>query len=288
MVQHVMVSTWFPRLRLSRGISNQCSRLSYAHIYSINDVPATCSKFRDETQYAMSQITFDFRNPEKFLDFFMRTRRDMHSKIRNITVKAFPFPMYPSKSASSYITWDFSNVLPFVRGLRLDRLTVFDCFHDPDTNDGWGDMATYHLIDGLVSADGWKELHVVSPTAEFLQWGDPATSNEAFSSTRRKAQPDQWNETLRTKDDNKLGSFVKLYRESKVGTGTERAELCVAVFQPEGKGIEVDTRSDVEILTTLENAASDGIAPDNRSNNIAWSRYNNPYPDKRRVSYLIL
>ena len=75
----------------------------------------------------MGYTTIHFPNPDSFLDFFSKTRWDMHSQIRNISVKAVPFVF-------RYHTYHLGEVLPLIRGLRLDRLTVMDALHDPHVN----------------------------------------------------------------------------------------------------------------------------------------------------------
>ena len=51
---------------------------------------------------------------------------------------------------------NFSSVVLLVPALQLDRLTVEDGWHDPGTNDGWGNLGRYGEVEDLLQMKGWK------------------------------------------------------------------------------------------------------------------------------------
>lgn len=83
-----------------------------------------CKNFCAETQDWVKYVTFDYYSTETFVDFFIRIPKGTRCQIRNVRVKAFLFPLYPSPDEWVYHSYDFSEVLPLFPGLRLDCLTV--------------------------------------------------------------------------------------------------------------------------------------------------------------------
>jgi hypothetical protein len=182
----------------------------------------TCHQIEDEAQpFLAENVQFQFRSTEVMLDTLMNLGSTIISKLRHIHVKAFPFPLYASGTMSYYTTYHFSNALALLSGLKLDRLVVEDCFHDLGTNDGWGDVGTYYDIESLLESDGWKELHYVSPTTEFM------TSSMDHQSLR-VAQPAGWNELLQKRDGEYSGARVTMYlaKEAERTGMTEDMEQC--------------------------------------------------------------
>lgn len=125
--------------------------------------------------------------------------------IRYLRVKAFPFPVTAPADVPYYTTYPFSDTLSLFPGLQLDLLVVEDCYHyENDVHDAWCDMGTYGDISGLVDSDGWKELHFITPTTEFM------ISTKGYE-TCRAPQPSNWNERLQIRDGSGSGASVTMY-----------------------------------------------------------------------------
>ena len=127
-------------------------------VESIWALSATSHEARDEVKRWMSCTAFHFRNPEKLLDFFMRIPSSLRTFVRDIRIKAFPFPIYGSEDADFYMTCSLYHLLPLLPGLKLDRLTVYDAFHDRCSNNWVGDQGTYFCVEELIESNGWKEV----------------------------------------------------------------------------------------------------------------------------------
>lgn len=182
----------------------------------------TCRQIQDEAQpFLAANVQFQFRSTEVMLDTLMNLGSTIISKLRHIHVKAFPFPLYASGTISYYTTYHFSNALALFPGLKLDRLVVEDCFHDSGANGGWGDIGTYYDIESLLKSDGWKELHYVSPTTEFM-------TSSMDHERLRVAQPAGWNELLQKRDGEYSGAGVTMYlaKEAERTGMTEDMEQC--------------------------------------------------------------
>lgn len=145
------------------------------------------------------------------------------NKLRHIHIKAFPFLLYASRAISYYRTYHFSYALALLPGLKLDCLVVEDCFHDLGANDGWGDIGTYRDIECLLESDGWKELHYISPTTEFM------TSSRDHQCLR-VAQPAGWNGLLQKRDGERSGARVTMYVAKEAGRAgiTKEMEQCTS------------------------------------------------------------
>lgn len=159
------------------------------------------------------------------LDTLMSLDPALIGKIRHIRVKAFPFPLYANGNPGYYTTYHFGNALALLPGLQLDRLVVEDCFHDSGIHSGFGNTGTYFDIETLLESDGWKELHYISPTTEFM-----TSPNDLRRSYRqvRVAQPAGWTELLQKRDGEDSGAAVTMYVANEAAkTGiTEDPALC--------------------------------------------------------------
>jgi hypothetical protein len=138
------------------------------------------------------------------LDSLLSVDMAVITRIRHIHVKAFPFPLYATGRVDYYTTYYFSNALSLFPGLHLDCLIVEDCFHGPGLLDGWRDIVTYFDIEALLTCDGWRELHYITPTTDFMT---------SLHDHRRKrvAQPENWNTLLRQRDGEASGAEVQMY-----------------------------------------------------------------------------
>ena len=275
---------------------------------SLRSLSETYRSLREEMLDCVSHASFRFGNPVNFIDFMVNTPQCVHSHLRDVRVKAFPVSMQlPSERFGSH-TYTIPDVIPLARGLKLDRLTVEDAFHDPAINDGFGDAASYHDVDQLLSSNGWKEansidrsekcllmaiqLHYISPTAEFLKWRPPGTSppgESVGSYWQREKQPDMWNEKLKQRDGHQSGAFVRIYREKKQGLGTSLKHNCESVYQPDDTNIEVDTRTEpdpppFDVASSSQNKqGSSDLDLDPEECRFAWSAYDHPDPEEREV-----
>jgi hypothetical protein len=165
----------------------------------------TCRQLHSEAKPLMApNISLNFKNTEAMVDCLTTLSAVDIQNIRNIRLKGFPVPLYAKKGAGYYMTYAMSFTLPMFPGLKLDCLTVEDCFHDEGVNGGWGDCGTYFDIESLLKSDGWKELHFISPATEFM-------SSQNDHNNARVAQPAGWNELLKSRDGEHSGAGVKMY-----------------------------------------------------------------------------
>lgn len=165
----------------------------------------TCRQIHTEAwRFLPLNAQFHFRGTETMLDSLLSVDMSVITRIRHIHVKAFPFPLYATGRVDYYTTYYFSNALSLFPGLHLDCLVVEDCFHGPGLLDGWRDIVTYFDIEALLNCDGWKELHYISPTTDFLT---------SLHDHRRKrvAQPENWNSLLQQRDGEASGAEVQMY-----------------------------------------------------------------------------
>jgi hypothetical protein len=117
---------------------------------------------------------------------------------------ADPFPLWRDDRIS-YTTFNMAHTLPMFPGLQLDVLTVEDCYHfSGQKNDQRAPCGTYYDIQNALEADGWKELHYIIPTKEFM-----TSDLDEFRS--RVAQPAGWGKKLREKDGETSGAEVRMY-----------------------------------------------------------------------------
>ncbi|KAH6678141.1 hypothetical protein B0J14DRAFT_582033 [Halenospora varia] len=191
----------------------------------------TCRHFYKIARPIMlSNITLHFSSTCKFLDCLTNLTPDDITQLRYIRTKSFPFPLYRDEDFFPYTTHDFSSVLPLFPGLQLDLLTVEDCYHDERVNDGLGDVRTYIDATFLIHSKGWKELHYITPTTEFM-----TSRNDRYKT--REAQPTSWDKWLKENDDEDSGAGVKMYVAKERGSkgAAEDPERRVAFFAPPGR-----------------------------------------------------
>ena len=154
-------------------------------------------------------ISLHFRSTETMLDCLTILPSDTIKSLRHIRVRAFPFPI-------NRTTYQMAHTLPMFLGLQLDLFEVEDCYHDPGENDPWSHCGTYFDVGSLIFNDGWKELHYISPTTEFM--------TGAFDEhQRRVAQPSGWREDLLNRDGGDSGATVEMFVANEPGV-TRMAE----------------------------------------------------------------
>lgn len=174
------------------------------HVFTQNtSILRTCRQLYNEAGPLLTpNILLHFASTATMLDTMTTLPPSTIESLRYMRLKSYPFPLRCDDHY--YTTFNMSSTLPMFPGLQLDVLTVEDCFHDPGVNDGWGDCGTYYDIGSLLREDGWKELHYITPTTEFM-----TSQNDAYKD--RVAQPTGWNKMLREKDGETSGAGVRMY-----------------------------------------------------------------------------
>jgi len=137
------------------------------------------------------------------LDCLTTLPSNIIKELRRIRVRAFPFPI-------NNVPYQMAATLPMFIGLQLDLFTVEDCYHGPGNKDPWGHYGTYFDIETLIFGDGWKELHYISPTTEFMTGG--------FDEHRRRvAQPSGWRKHLLDLEGEDSGTDVQMFVAHEAG-----------------------------------------------------------------------
>ena len=93
-------------------------------------------------------------------------------------------------------------------GLQLDLLRVEDCYqlvgcYYPGGADP-SNVGTYRAIDGLIRMDGWKELHFITGSTQFM--------SEPFEEFGERAtQPFEWNKFVLDRDGKDSAACVRMF-----------------------------------------------------------------------------
>lgn len=168
--------------------------------------------YQDATPLLAPNVSFYFRSTEEMLDCLTTLSPTLIRAIRHVRVKSYPMTFYnPFHDRHNYPSWFFFAALPILPGLQLDRLVVEDSYHG-DSCVGYsgsgGNAEAYHDVQQLVWTNGWKELHYISPTTEFLS-SLPVVGKERY------LQPVNWNKMLRERDGRSSGAFATAYVAKK-------------------------------------------------------------------------
>ena len=197
--------------------------------FSPPPLATSCRQLREESLLLYWQnARFNFRGTKHLVDFLFSIDHATLSNLRHISVCGFPFPLYPNtEDASGYITYSFSYVLSLFPGLQLARLEVKDPYHGNGVDeDGWGNNATYSIVENLIHSQGFKELIYTVEHDRFLRPVSFTSYNVATGSqpdtktTGRDPQPSAWDAMIKAKDGADSGAAVSMYRlldESKCG-----------------------------------------------------------------------
>lgn len=181
----------------------------------------TCRQvFAEAWRHLPLNCTLQFRGTENLLETLLSVDQSTISRIRNIHVRAFPFPLYASGRADYYPTYYAANALTLFPGLCLDKLVVEDCWHGYGMGDGWRDVTTYFDIEALLKSDAWKELTYITACTDFLASG--------YDHRRKRLeQPQNWDALVKEKDGDKSGAEVQMFivpfRQDKA-TGHDKTE----------------------------------------------------------------
>lgn len=167
----------------------------------------TCKRIHQEAWRFLPQCaSFQFRGTEAMLETLLSVDQSVVTRIRNIRVKAFQFPLYATGQPDSryYTTYNFSNALTLLPGLHLDKLIVEDSFHGFGLVDTWRDLATYLDFEELLKSDAWRELEYSTPNTDFI------TSGYDFRE-RRVAQPEGWDALIKERDGDNSEAVVQMF-----------------------------------------------------------------------------
>jgi len=162
---------------------------------------------------------------EQFMDLLSSKSPSELSALRHLSVKAYPFPLWPSDS-SSYTTYDLQDLLPLFPELALEELEVEDSYHGPDVmEDGWGHNATYQDLGAMIKkSKAWKELvyHVQSDRwleeVVFKTSGPGQESKDVVHG--RDPQPETWDKMIKERDGEESGAVVEMWCK-KAGNGND-------------------------------------------------------------------
>ena len=187
------------------------------------------------------------------VDFLTTLTPASIAQLRHISVRGFPFPVYPDDDDSCYHTHLFPSLLPLFLGLHLDTLEVIDAFHGKGVDeDGWGHDATYYDLEAMIKQGrGWKELVFKSVNDCWLE----ASVYECYGAdgtvattqmTGRMAQPRVWDRMIKERDGEDSGARVEMWSCAEEGVwekveGDYNADL---EDEAEGDNTEDDTDQD--------------------------------------------
>jgi hypothetical protein len=181
----------------------------------------TCRQvFAEAWRHLPLNCTLHFRGTENLLETLLSVDQSIITRVRNVRIRAFPFPLYASERAEYYPMYYAANALSLLPGLCLDTLVVEDCWHGFGMGDGWRDVTTYFDIETLLKCDAWKELTYITQCTDFLASG--------YDHRRKRvAQPENWNALVQERDGEDSGAEVQMYivpYKQEKATGEEKTE----------------------------------------------------------------
>ncbi|KAN0090647.1 hypothetical protein V8E51_019226 [Hyaloscypha variabilis] len=134
----------------------------------------TCRMISIEaTPLLAPHITLSIWSTKAMIDYFSTLRPEIIQNLRYLRLQeGFPIPLYTQLHRNSFTTFHVSDAFCMFPGLQLDLLTVGDCYHVEGCYYRGGadssNVGTYQAVDGLIRIDGWKELHFITPTTQFI------------------------------------------------------------------------------------------------------------------------
>lgn len=167
-----------------------------------------------------ADIRFRFNSTEHLVDLLFSVDQDALQRLRHVSVRGHPFPLYLGPEAPFYTTFQFTTVLQLFPGLQSDTLEVRNTYHEPGTfRDEWGDEAAFHMVQDLIESDGFKELIYTSADECFMMPNEfeavPADSSEMTKEiSSRDPQPSTWDRLIKERDGADSGAGVELYRHT--------------------------------------------------------------------------
>lgn len=157
-------------------------------------------------------------------------------RLRHVSARSHPLPVTPvPEDSPNYVTYSFPTVLQLFPELQLSTLVVRDTYHEPGTQqDGFGDEASYEMVEDLIKSDGFKELIYISGSDSFMNTNEfvtipakyPANGAEKFvETTRRDPQPSTWDKLIKERDGTASGARVEMFRHTKDGRVPLKSEF---------------------------------------------------------------
>jgi hypothetical protein len=168
----------------------------------------TCRRMHYEVGVSwLSKVLFHFEDPESLLNKLAIIPITTRKQIRHVRVSGEPLVISWEDDDVYYRT---AQVLKLLPGLELDTLTILGTR---------GASIAYHTLNMLVRySDGWKELHYLSHTSEFLGYKDDmpvlGLPDPMIDQYLRQPQPTEWQSVLEQRDGQASNPSVVLYRAS--------------------------------------------------------------------------
>jgi len=185
----------------------------------------TCRLISIEAKPIMpSNISFHIYSTKALIDFLSTLSPELIQSIRYISLLyGFHLPLYTQLHRNSFTTYHVDQAFNLFPGLQLDLLRVEDCYHlegcyYPGGSDP-SNVGTYQAVDGLIRMDGWKELHFITPTTQFMS--EPCDEHR-----ERVAQPSEWNRFVLDRDGKDSAASVKMFvaKDPDIEGAAERPE----------------------------------------------------------------
>ena len=173
----------------------------------------TCRRVRFEVGISwLHQVLFHFDDPRALLDKLAGIPITVRQQIRHVRVSGGSL-MLSVECGDDEVYYRTAHVLKLLPGLELDTLTVL------------GDrtsLVSYETLNMLVRySDGWKKLHYLSPTSEFLGYKDDmrtfGPSDHMLNRYLRQPQPSDWQNALEQRDGQASHPSVVVYRANAAG-----------------------------------------------------------------------
>ncbi|KAL8703705.1 MAG: hypothetical protein Q9201_003106 [Fulgogasparrea decipioides] len=166
---------------------------------------------------------FNFKSTKSLVDFLTSIGHGTLCKLRHISVRGYPLPLYRNVAHPSYYTtYSFSDVLPLFPGMQLSTLCLGDPFHGQwAQEDGWGHDAAYNAVETFIKSQGFKELIYIVEHDRFMKpvsftSFQAATATqpqvETTKTTDRHPQPSTWDSLIKERDGADSGASVPMYR----------------------------------------------------------------------------
>ncbi|KAL8653937.1 MAG: hypothetical protein Q9210_001809 [Variospora velana] len=155
---------------------------------------------------------FAFTGTKHLVDFLTSIPDSTLRSLRHVSVRAYPFPVYPVDAQRGYVTYLFDRVLSLFPGLQLSRLWVGDPYHGVGVDeDPWGHDLAYAMVEMLSRGDAWRELVYVVEHDRFMK-SCPLESIDFAKWSRRDPQPSTWDAMIKERDGVDSGAGVEMCR----------------------------------------------------------------------------
>lgn len=201
----------------------------------------TCRRISIEAKpFMASNILLHIWSTKAMIDYLYKLSAEIIQSIRYITLMmCFPLPLYAQLHRNSFTTFDVSEAFRMFPGLQLDLLRVEDCYHLTGCYDRVfatpSNVGTYRAIDGLIRMDGWKELHFITGSTQFM-------SEPGGEFRERFPQPLGWNKIVLDRDGKDSAANVKMFvaKEPDVEGAAENRETRSEYEAIPGQCLEIE------------------------------------------------